>query len=66
MMIAEQSSVTKVPKIGTSLLFKKNCAVKQVLKAGTGSSQTTFTALYLKNVIHRFMDIFSIDLVLAA
>ena len=42
-------------KIATSLLFKRNCAVHQVLKAGTWSAQSTFF-FYLRDVNHRNLD----------
>ena len=37
----------KVWKFATLLFFKRNCAIHQVLKAGTWSSHTTFSTLYL-------------------
>ena len=36
----------EVRKISMSLLFKRNCAIQQVLKAGTWSSQCTFSGFY--------------------
>ena len=47
-----------VHKIGMSFLFR-NCAVQQGLKAGTWSCQTTFSAMCLRDVTHRFMYTFS-------
>ena len=43
----------EIRKIVTSLIFKKNCVVHQVLKAGTWSAQSTFLAFYLWDVTHR-------------
>ena len=56
----------EVQKIGTSLLFRKNCVVQQVLKAWTWSLETTFSAFCLRDVTHRLMDTFSIEPVVAA
>ena len=43
----------EVKKVATSLLFKRNCAVHQVLKAGTWSAQSTFSSFYLRDVTHK-------------
>ena len=56
----------EVRKVATSLLFKRNCMVHQVLKVGTWSAQSTFSAFYLRDVTHRHLDTFSICLVVAA
>ena len=56
----------EVRKVATSLLFKRNCAVHQVLKAETWSSQSTFSAFYLRDVTHRHLDTFSIGPEVAA
>ena len=48
------------------LIFKLNCAVYQVLKAGTGTSQRIFSSFYHKDVTHRHMDTFSMGPVVAA
>ena len=53
-------SAHKVRKVATSLLFKRNCAVHQVLKAGMWSSQSTVLAFYLQDVTHRHLDNISI------
>ena len=55
----------EVREVATFLLFKKNCLVHQVLKAGTWSAQLTFS-FYLRDVTHRHLDIFSIGPVVAA
>ena len=55
----------KVRKIANSLLFRRSCAIQQVLKAGTWSSHSTFVALYLRDITHRHMDTFSIYFVVA-
>ena len=56
----------EVWKVTMSLLYRKNCAIHQVLKAGTWSSQNTFSAFYLQDVTHRHIDTFSISYVVAA
>ena len=56
----------EVRKVAMSLLFKRNCSVHQILKAGTWSAQSTFYAFYLRDVIHRHLDTFSIGPVVVA
>ena len=56
----------EVRKVATSLLFKKNCMVHQVLKAGTWSAQFSFSSFCLRDVTHRYWDAFSIGPVVAA
>ena len=41
-----QVKAHKVRKMGTFFLSKRDCAVQQVLKVGTRSPQSTFTAFY--------------------
>ena len=52
--------------IAPSLLFKKNYAVDQVLKAGTWRRHTTFTRHYLRDLAHRSLDTFHLGPVVAA
>ena len=52
--------------IDPSLLFKKNFAVDQVLKAGTWLRHTTFTRHYLRDIAHRSLDTFHLGPVVAA
>ena len=52
--------------IAPSLLFKKNFAVNQVLKAGTWRRHTTFTRHYLRDLAHRSLDTFHLGSVVAA
>ena len=56
----------EVRKLVTFLLFKRNCAVHQVLKAGTWSSQSTFSDFYLRDVTYRHLDTLSIGPLVAA
>ena len=52
--------------IALSLLFKKNFAVDQMLKAGTWRRHTTFTRHYLRDHAHRPLDTFHLGPVVAA
>ena len=52
--------------IAPSLLFKKNFAVNQVLKAGTWRRHTTFTRHYLRDIAHRSLDTFHLGPVVEA
>ena len=52
--------------IAQSLLFKKNFAVDQVLKAGTWRRHTTFTCHYLRDIAHRSLDTFHLGPMVAA
>ena len=52
--------------IAPSLLFKKNFAVDQVLKAGMWHRHTTFTRHYLRDLAHRSLDTFHLGPVVAA
>ena len=52
--------------IAPSLLFKKNFAVDQVLKAGTWHRHTTFTSHYLRDLAHQSLDTFHLGPVVAA
>ena len=52
--------------IAPSLLFKKNFAVAQVLKAGTWRRRTTFTRHCLTDLAHRSLETFHLGPVVAA
>ena len=52
--------------IAPSLLFKKNYAVNQVLKAGIWRRLTTFTRHYLRDLSHKSLDTFHLGPVVAA
>ena len=52
--------------IAPSLLFKKNFAVHQVLKAGTWQRHTTFTRHYLRDLSRKSLDTFHLGPVVAA
>ena len=52
--------------IAPSLLFRKNYAVSQVLRAGTWKSHTKFTRHYLRDLSHKSLDTFHLGPVVAA
>ena len=52
--------------IAPSILFRKNFAVDQVLKAGTWRRHTTFTRHYLRDRAHKSLDTFHLGPVVAA
>ena len=52
--------------IAPSILFLKNFAVDQVLKAGTWRRHTTFTRHYLRDIAHKSLDTFHLGPVVAA
>ena len=52
--------------IALSILFRKNFAVDQVLKAGTWRRHTTFTRHYLRDIAHKSLDTFHLGPVVAA
>ena len=63
---AVKVSAHKVHSIASSMPFKKNVAVSQILQAGTWKSQSTFTKFYLREVTHKSLDAFYIRHVVAA
>ena len=52
--------------IAPSILFRKNFAVDQVLKAGMWRRHTTFTHHYLRDIAHKSLDTFHLGPVVAA
>ena len=52
--------------IAPSILFRKNFAVDQVLKAGTWRRHTTFTRHYMRDITHKSLDTFHLGPVVAA
>ena len=52
--------------IAPSILFRKNFALDQVLKAGTWRRHTTFTRHYLRDIAHKSLDTFHLGPVVAA
>ena len=52
--------------VGTSLVFKKNLSINQILQAGTWKSQNTFTSFYLKEIMLESLGTFSLGPIVAA
>ena len=52
--------------IAPSILFRKNFAVDQVLKAGSWRRHTIFTCHYLRDIAHKSLDTFHLGPVVAA
>ena len=52
--------------IAPSILFRKNFALDQVLKAGTWRRLTTFTRHYLRDIAHKSLDTFHLGPLVAA
>ena len=64
----EQVKVTahEVRAIATSLLFKKNSSLRDVMKAASWRSHTTFASVYLRDVTHKSLDLHTLGPVVAA
>ena len=56
----------EVRGIAPTLLFRRNFAVDQVLKAGTWKNQNTFTSFYLRDVAHKSLETYHIGPIVAA
>ena len=56
----------EVRGIAPTLLFRRNFAVDQVLRAGVWKSQTTFTSFYLRDTAHKSLDTFYLGPIVAA
>ena len=56
----------EVRGIAPTLLFRRNFAVEQVLRAGVWKSQTTFTSFYLRDITHKSLDTFYLGPVVVA
>ena len=56
----------EVREIAPTLLFRKNFAVDQVLKAGTWKNQTTLTSFYLRDVAHKSLETYHLGPIVAA
>ena len=52
--------------IAPTLLFRRNFAVEQVLRAGVWKSQTTFSSFYLRDITHKSLDTFHLGPIVAA
>ena len=56
----------EVRAIATSLLFKKNSSLSEVMEAASWRSNTTFSSFYLRDVTHRSLDLHTLGPVVAA
>jgi len=56
----------EVRAIATSLLFKKNSSLTDVMEAASWRSQTTFSSFYLRDVTHKSLDLHTLGPVVAA
>ena len=56
----------EVRGIAPTLLFRRNFAVEQVLRAGVWKSQTTFSSFYLRDIAHKSLDTFHLGPIVAA
>ena len=56
----------EVRGIAPTLLFQRNFAVEQVLRAGVWKNQSTFTSFYLRDITHKSLDTFHLGPVVAA
>ena len=59
-------SAHEVRAVATSLLFKHNHSLKEVMAAASWRSNSTFVSFYLRNINHQFLDIASVSSVVAA
>ena len=59
-------SAHEVRALATSLLFKHNRSVKEVMSAASWRSNSTFVSFYLRDINHQFLDVSSFDRVVAA
>ena len=60
-----ESGVYQIRKVAIFLLFRRNCAVHQVLKVGTSSAQSALS-FYFRDVTHKHLDMFFIGPVVEA
>ena len=59
-------SAHEVRAVATSLLFKHNASLRDVMSAASWRSRSTFVAFYLRDLGHRFLDLHSLGPVVAA
>ena len=59
-------SAHEVRALATSLLFKHNHSLKDVMAAASWKSNSTFVSFYLRDTNHKFLDLSAIDRVVAA
>ncbi|MPD00165.1 hypothetical protein E2C01_095621 [Portunus trituberculatus] len=56
----------EVRAVVTSALIKKIRSIPAVLRAGTWKSMSTFATVYLMDITHQYLDIFSLGPVVLA
>ena len=61
-----QVKAHEVRAIATSLLFKRNSSLKDVIDAASWRSHMTFASFYLRDVTHKSLDLHSLGPVVAA
>ena len=59
-------SAHEVRAIATSLLFKQNTSVREVMNAASWRARSTFVAFYLRDLGHRYLDVSSLGPFVAA
>ena len=64
--ICPRAKAHELRAVGTSLVFRKNLSLNQVLQAGVWKSQNTFTSFYLKDIMYESLGNFSIGPIVAA
>ena len=56
----------EVRALATSLLFRKNCSIEDVMSAASWRSHSTFASFYLRDAAHQYLDLHSLGPVVAA
>ena len=56
----------EVRAVATSLLFKRNLAIREVMNAAVWRCNSTFVSFYLRDISHEFLDVSSLGPVIAA
>ena len=59
-------SAHEVRALATSLLFKHNHSIKQVMAAASWRSNSTFASFYLRDLNHQYLDVSSVGPIVAA
>ena len=58
-------STHEVRALSTSLLFRHNCAILDVMSAASWRNNTTFASFYLRDLSHKFLDLSSLGPIVA-
>ena len=59
-------SAHEVRAMATSLLFRQNSSIKEVMNAASWRSRSTFVSFYLRDLGHQYLDVFSLGPFVAA